>query len=131
MWYASVNLRREARIARKKSVRWHSGMGSSWKAESSRKEERNMTSLTAFAEAIAMPTTQLTRVIQYEDAASRQLKSHAERKSPRGRGHRQERQAAAPNPMGASRGELTLNLGRNCNFLLTDEAHTGKPYVPA
>ena len=42
-----------------------------------------MTSLTAFAEAIAMPTTQLKRVIQYEDAASRQLKSHAGRKSPR------------------------------------------------
>src|ERR1035441_8119018 len=48
-----------------------------------------------------------------------------------GRGHRQERQAAAPNPMGASRGELTLNLGRNCNFLLTDEAHTGELYAPA
>ena len=38
---------------------------------------------TAFAEAMAMPTTQLTRVIQYEDAASGQLESHAERNSPR------------------------------------------------
>ncbi len=42
-----------------------------------------MTSMTAFAEAMAMPTTQLTRAIQYEDAASRQLESHAGRKSPR------------------------------------------------
>jgi hypothetical protein len=41
-----------------------------------------MTYMTAFAEAMAMPTTQLTRVIQYEDAASRQLESNAERKSP-------------------------------------------------
>jgi hypothetical protein len=58
-------------------------MRSSWKVESYRKEEKKMTSMTAFAEAMAMPTTQLTRVIQYEDAASRQLESHAERKSPR------------------------------------------------
>jgi len=42
-----------------------------------------MTCMTAFAEAMAMPTTQLTRVIQYEDAASRQLENNAERKSPR------------------------------------------------
>jgi len=42
-----------------------------------------MTSMTAFAEAMAAPTTQLTRVIQYEDAASRQLERHSERKSPR------------------------------------------------
>ncbi|HLM80352.1 MAG TPA: hypothetical protein VK302_06940 [Terriglobales bacterium] len=42
-----------------------------------------MTSTTAFAEAMATPTTQLTRVIQYEDAASRQLQSHTERTSPR------------------------------------------------
>ena len=42
-----------------------------------------MTCMTAFAEAMAMPTTQLTRAIQYEDAASRQLENHAERKSPR------------------------------------------------
>ena len=42
-----------------------------------------MTSMTAFAEAVAMPTTQLTRVIQYENAASEQLERHAERKSPR------------------------------------------------
>ena len=34
-----------------------------------------MTSMTAFAEAMAMPTTQLTRAIQYEDAASGQLES--------------------------------------------------------
>jgi hypothetical protein len=107
-------------------------MGSSWKVESYRKEEKKMTSMTAFAEAMAMPTTQLTRAIQYEDAASRQLESHAERKSPRMSWVVvQERQAAAPNPMGASRGELTLNLGRNCNFLLTDEAHTGELYAPA
>jgi len=42
-----------------------------------------MTSMTTFAEAMAAPTTQLTRVIQCEDAASRQLESHSERKSPR------------------------------------------------
>ncbi len=42
-----------------------------------------MTCLTAFAEAMAMPTTQLTRAIQFEDAASWQLESNAERKSPR------------------------------------------------
>ena len=42
-----------------------------------------MTCMTAFAEAMAMPTTQLTRVIQYECAASRQLESKAEIKSPR------------------------------------------------
>jgi len=42
-----------------------------------------MTCMTAFAKAMAMPTTQLTRVIPYEDAASRQLESHAERKSSR------------------------------------------------
>jgi hypothetical protein len=42
-----------------------------------------MTRMTAFAETMAMPTTQLTRVIQYENAASRQLESNAERKSPR------------------------------------------------
>jgi len=42
-----------------------------------------MNCMTAFAEAMAMPTTQLTRVIRYEYAASRQLESNAERKSPR------------------------------------------------
>ena len=42
-----------------------------------------MTCMTAFAEAMAMPTTQLIPVIQYEDAASWQLESDAERKSPR------------------------------------------------
>ena len=42
-----------------------------------------MTCMTASAEAMAMPTTQLTRVIQYECAASRQLESKAEIKSPR------------------------------------------------
>ena len=42
-----------------------------------------MTCMTAFAEAMAMPTTQLTRVMHYEDAASRQSESHAERNSPR------------------------------------------------
>jgi hypothetical protein len=42
-----------------------------------------MNCMTAFAEAMEMPTTQLTRVIQYECAASRQLESNAERKSPR------------------------------------------------
>lgn len=50
-------------------------MRSSWKVESYRKEEKKMTSMTAFAEAMAMPTTQLTRAIQYEDAASGQLES--------------------------------------------------------
>ncbi|HXY78894.1 MAG TPA: hypothetical protein VEH47_08780 [Candidatus Acidoferrales bacterium] len=39
--------------------------------------------MTAFAEAMAMPTTQLTRVIEHEVAISRQLESHAERKFPR------------------------------------------------
>jgi len=42
-----------------------------------------MTCMTAFAEAMAMPTTQLTRAIRYEDADSWQLESSAERKSPR------------------------------------------------
>ena len=42
-----------------------------------------MTYMTAFAKAMAMPTTQLTRVIQYEDGAFWQLESSAERKSPR------------------------------------------------
>jgi len=42
-----------------------------------------MTCMTASAEAMAMPTTQLTRVIQYADIASWQLESKAERKSPR------------------------------------------------
>jgi len=46
-----------------------------------------MTCMIAIAEAMAMSTTQLTgaiqyRVIQHEDAASRQLESNAERKSP-------------------------------------------------
>jgi hypothetical protein len=42
-----------------------------------------MTCMTASAEAMAMPTTQLTRVIQCADIASWQLESNAERKSPR------------------------------------------------
>jgi len=42
-----------------------------------------MTCMIVFAEAMAMPTTQLMRVIQYECAASWQLESNAERKSPR------------------------------------------------
>jgi len=46
-------------------------------------EEKKMTCMTAFAEAMAMPTTQLTCAIQYEDAASWRLESSAERKSPR------------------------------------------------
>jgi len=37
-----------------------------------------MTCMTAFAEAMAMPTTQLTRAIQYEGAASWQLGRNAE-----------------------------------------------------
>ena len=39
-----------------------------------------MACVTAFAKPMAMPTTQLTGVIQYEDAASWQLESNAERK---------------------------------------------------
>jgi hypothetical protein len=47
-----------------------------------------MTCMTAFAEAMAMPTTQLTRVpryrvLQHEDAACWQLEGNAERKYPR------------------------------------------------
>jgi hypothetical protein len=42
-----------------------------------------MTCMTAFAEAMAMPTTQLTCAIQYEDADSWRMESNAERKSPR------------------------------------------------
>jgi hypothetical protein len=47
-----------------------------------------MTCMTAFAEAMAMPTTQLTRVLRYrvlqhEDAARWQLESNAEHKYPR------------------------------------------------
>jgi len=37
-----------------------------------------MTCLTAFAEPMTMPTTQLTGVIQYEDAASWQLEGNSE-----------------------------------------------------
>jgi len=40
-----------------------------------------MTCVTAFAEPMAMPTTQLTGVIQYEDAVVWQLEGNAERKS--------------------------------------------------
>ena len=39
-----------------------------------------MTCMTAFAKAMAMPTTQLTGVIQYGDAPSWQLESNAGRK---------------------------------------------------
>ena len=39
-----------------------------------------MTCVTVFAEPMAMPTTQLTGVIQRADAASRQLESNAGRK---------------------------------------------------
>jgi len=42
-----------------------------------------MTCMTVFAEAMAMPTMQLTRAIQYEDAGFRQLEGIAEHKSPR------------------------------------------------
>jgi hypothetical protein len=42
-----------------------------------------MTCMTASAQAMAMPTTQLTSTIQYESAAFWQLKSKAERKFPR------------------------------------------------
>ena len=39
-----------------------------------------MTCMTALAQTMAMPTTQLTRVFQYEDAASWQLEENTERK---------------------------------------------------
>ncbi|HEY6302827.1 MAG TPA: hypothetical protein VIX14_07145 [Terriglobales bacterium] len=42
-----------------------------------------MTCMTVFAEAMAMPTMQLTRAVQYEDARFRQWEGIAERKSPR------------------------------------------------
>ncbi|MFZ3209950.1 MAG: hypothetical protein WA188_00405 [Terriglobales bacterium] len=40
-----------------------------------------MTCVTVFAEPMAMPTTQLTGVIQYEDAAFWQLEGNSGRKS--------------------------------------------------
>ncbi len=39
--------------------------------------------MTAFAQAMAMPTTQLTRLIPFENAAFWQLEGNAEHKSPR------------------------------------------------
>ncbi len=42
-----------------------------------------MTCMTAFAQAMAVPTTQLTRVIPYENAAFWRLEGNAEHKSPR------------------------------------------------
>ncbi|MGB7927484.1 MAG: hypothetical protein WCF61_04970 [Terriglobales bacterium] len=42
-----------------------------------------MTCMTAFAHAMAVPTTQLTRLIPYENAAFWQWEGDAEHKSPR------------------------------------------------
>ena len=42
-----------------------------------------MTGMTAFAQAMAVPTTQLTRVVPYEHTASRQLEINVEHKYPR------------------------------------------------
>jgi hypothetical protein len=92
-----------------------------------------MTCMTAFAEAMAMPTMQLPRVLRYrvlqhEDAACRQLESNAEHKYPHmnwivvtdNEGRRQLRIRWEPGME-----ILTRNRGRNCNVLLTDGAHTG------
>jgi hypothetical protein len=48
--------------------------------KSTERREVKMACVTAFAKPMAMPTTQLTGVIQYEDAASWQLESNAGRK---------------------------------------------------
>jgi hypothetical protein len=42
-----------------------------------------MTCMTAFAEAMAMPTTQLRTALQYESALFWRLENNAERKYPR------------------------------------------------
>jgi hypothetical protein len=45
------------------------------------RRKTKMASMTALAQTMAMPTTQLTRVVQYEDAASWQLERTTERAS--------------------------------------------------
>jgi hypothetical protein len=93
-----------------------------------------MTCMTAFAEAMAMPTTQLTCAIQYEDADSWRLESNAKRKSLRmswvvvtdSHGRRQLRIQWESRM--ESRGSIS---GRNCNVLLTEQVDTGEFYSPA
>ena len=78
-----------------------------------------MACMTLFVQPLAMATTQLARVVQYEEASTTHLEVKVERSPLRmswGRGHRRRSKAAPAYALGFR----LLNLATACNIAVTN-----------